>query len=64
MKALKWNEELNDRIQYLENIRDSLDGCIGCGCLSMKRCPIYNDQDHLSEEGAGPVLLERKVQLN
>jgi len=43
--ASNWNEELNARIAYLENLRDSLTSCIGCGCLSLTQCPIYNDQD-------------------
>lgn len=54
-----WKTELDQRIAYLERLRDSLTGCIGCGCLSMKNCPIYNENDHLSVEGSGPVILER-----
>jgi MerR family redox-sensitive transcriptional activator SoxR len=54
-----WQEELNDRIAYLQRLRDSLTGCIGCGCLSMKNCPIYNADDKLAVEGSGPILLER-----
>ncbi len=55
-----WQAELNDRIAYLERLRDSLTGCIGCGCLSMKNCPIYNADDKLAGEGSGPVILERR----
>jgi MerR family redox-sensitive transcriptional activator SoxR len=55
----KWQQELNARIAYLERLRDSLTGCIGCGCLSMNNCPIYNHEDKLESEGPGPVLLER-----
>ena len=54
-----WQGELNARIAYLERLRDSLTGCIGCGCLSMKNCPIYNQDDKLASEGSGPVLLDR-----
>ncbi|MFT5211135.1 MAG: MerR family redox-sensitive transcriptional activator SoxR [Flavobacterium sp.] len=54
-----WKDELNDRIAYLERLRDSLTGCIGCGCLSMKNCPIYNKDDKVGEEGTGPVILDR-----
>jgi len=54
-----WQAELNQRIAYLERLRDSLTGCIGCGCLSMKNCPIYNADDKLSAEGSGPVILNR-----
>jgi MerR family redox-sensitive transcriptional activator SoxR len=55
----KWQQELNERIAYLERLRDSLTGCIGCGCLSMKNCPIYNHEDKLQSEGPGPVLLDK-----
>lgn len=58
-----WQEELNARISYLERLRDHLTGCIGCGCLSMKVCPIYNEKDKVATEGNGPVLLERDSKL-
>jgi MerR family redox-sensitive transcriptional activator SoxR len=51
-------KDLDARIVYLEKLRDSLTGCIGCGCLSMKKCPIYNADDKLAKEGPGAVLLE------
>ena len=54
-----WREGLNARIAYLERLRDLMTGCIGCGCLSMKNCPLYNDGDRLAEEGDGAVILER-----
>lgn len=57
--STSWKGELNARIAYLERLRDSLTGCIGCGCLSMKNCPIYNEDDKLASEGSGPVILER-----
>ena len=62
--SLSWQADLNARIQYLERLRDSLTGCIGCGCLSMENCPIYNANDKLASEASGPVILERagKVQ--
>jgi MerR family redox-sensitive transcriptional activator SoxR len=56
--ARHWRKDLDARIAYLEKLRDSLTGCIGCGCLSMKNCPIYNADDKLAKEGPGPVLLE------
>lgn len=55
----RWHSELSDRINQLERLRDSLTGCIGCGCLSMDNCPIYNPDDRLAEEGPGPVILDR-----
>ncbi len=54
-----WRDDLNKRIRYMEKLRDSLSGCIGCGCLSMKKCPMYNENDVLAQEGCGPVLLDR-----
>ncbi len=58
-----WRGDLNARIAYLERLRDSLTGCIGCGCLSMKNCPIFNEDDKLAGEGHGPVLLDRVAGL-
>ena len=52
--SLAWKDRLNDRIQMLTRLRDQLGFCIGCGCLSLKSCPLYNKDDVLSEEGDGP----------
>ena len=54
-----WQAALDARIQKLEKLRDRMTGCIGCGCLSMDRCPLYNPEDTLSKEGPGPVLLDK-----
>ena len=59
--SARWRDQLNERIAYLERLRDSLTGCIGCGCLSMSNCPIYNPEDKLAREGSGPVILDRKA---
>lgn len=48
---------LDDRIAELTRTRDRLDGCIGCGCLSLSHCAIWNPDDRLSKEGAGPRKL-------
>jgi MerR family redox-sensitive transcriptional activator SoxR len=53
-----WQRDLDDRIERLTRLRDSLTGCIGCGCLSLKACPLRNPGDKLSEEGCGPRLLD------
>lgn len=58
--STSWRDELTTRINYLEKLRDSLNGCIGCGCLSMKNCPIYNENDKLANEGCGAVLLDKE----
>jgi MerR family redox-sensitive transcriptional activator SoxR len=56
-----WQQVLDQRIQYMQKLRDSLTGCIGCGCLSMNKCPIYNPDDILATEGVGAVILENKA---
>ncbi|QFT77299.1 redox-sensitive transcriptional activator SoxR [Erythrobacter sp. THAF29] len=48
---------LDRQIADLERTRDRLDGCIGCGCLSLKKCAIYNEGDHLAAKGPGPRQL-------
>ena len=53
----KWRQGLNQRIQCLERLRDQLSGCIGCGCLSMKRCQLYNANDKAGDDEAGPRFL-------
>ena len=47
-------DRIESQISQLERMRDRLDGCIGCGCLSLKHCAIYNPEDRLAEEGPGP----------
>jgi MerR family transcriptional regulator, redox-sensitive transcriptional activator SoxR len=54
----RWYDELTERITKLTRLRDQLTGCIGCGCLSLKQCPLRNPSDELSEEGPGPRLLD------
>jgi MerR family redox-sensitive transcriptional activator SoxR len=56
--SASWQQGLNDKISYMQRLRDSLDGCIGCGCLSMQSCPIYNPEDILASKGPGPVILD------
>ena len=48
---------LTNEIARLERIRADLDGCIGCGCLSLARCKLYNPDDTWGERGAGPRVL-------
>lgn len=48
-----WREQLNARIFGLTQLRDHLTDCIGCGCLSLKECPLRNPQDKLAELGPG-----------
>ncbi len=56
--SASWRQALDDRIVRLTQLRDQLDHCIGCGCLSMDECPLRNPEDELAEEGAGPRLLD------
>ena len=56
----RWQQQLDQQISSLTKLRNSLDGCIGCGCLSMQNCPIYNPDDELEALGPGPVLLDRE----
>lgn len=53
----QFRTDINSRIQSLEILRDKLDGCIGCGCLSLDRCALYNDGDSAAQNGAGPRYL-------
>ena len=48
---------LDERIAMLERTRELLDGCIGCGCLSLDRCALYNPGDRAARAGAGPRFL-------
>ena len=45
---------LDERIAMLEHTREKLDGCIGCGCLSLKKCRLYNPDDEAGAGGSGP----------
>jgi MerR family redox-sensitive transcriptional activator SoxR len=53
-----WHLELDERIAKLTRLRNQLTSCIGCGCLSMKDCPLRNPSDELGEQGPGPRLIE------
>ncbi len=56
--SANWKHQLDERIASLTALRDHLTGCIGCGCLSMRDCPLRNPGDELAEKGAGPLLIE------
>ncbi|MDN8645466.1 redox-sensitive transcriptional activator SoxR [Stenotrophomonas indicatrix] len=53
--SARWQVELEERIHMLQLLRDELTGCIGCGCLSLKRCRLVNPDDVLGERGDGPM---------
>ena len=52
--ASPWKALLTEKIDMMEKLRDQLDHCIGCGCLSLTACPLYNANDKLAQQGAGP----------
>ena len=53
-----WRDDLDDRIAQLQRLRDSLTGCIGCGCLSLDTCKLANPDDRLGSDGPGPRNLQ------
>jgi MerR family transcriptional regulator, redox-sensitive transcriptional activator SoxR len=52
-----WRSRLDAQIALMQRLRDDLDGCIGCGCLSLKSCSLYNRNDELAAVGSGPIRL-------
>ena len=50
-------QRIDAQIAALEKVREDLDGCIGCGCLSLKKCALYNAGDKWGEGGVGPRVL-------
>lgn len=53
----RFRTDLDARIAALETLRDKLDGCIGCGCLSLQSCKLYNPKDSARAKGPGPRYL-------
>jgi MerR family transcriptional regulator, redox-sensitive transcriptional activator SoxR len=56
-----WRERLDVEIEALVALRDGLDSCIGCGCLSLQRCRMSNPQDVAASGGPGAVYLPRRL---
>ena len=54
-----WRRRLDEQIEALQALRDGLDSCIGCGCLSLRRCAISNPADSAALEGPGARYLPR-----
>ncbi len=50
----QFGAELDERIAKMQRLREKLDGCIGCGCLSLKTCSLYNKDDTAARSGPGP----------
>ena len=56
-----WHQALEQKILQLTQLKESLSSCIGCGCLSLNSCPIYNPDDMLAKEGQGAVILDKTI---
>lgn len=52
-----WQAQLDRRMRHLQQLRDDFTGCVGCGCMSIDRCPLINPDDELGRLGAGPRRL-------
>lgn len=52
-----FRSHLDQKIERMTALRNKLDGCIGCGCLSMKTCQLYNAGDAAASKGRGPRFL-------
>lgn len=59
-----WRSRLDEEILALEQLRDRLDGCIGCGCLSLGECRISNPADIASRRGPGARFLSRRLRAD
>lgn len=57
--STQWRDNLEQRINELLNLRDNLNSCIGCGCLSLTDCQLVNPEDKLAEQGSGPQQLAK-----
>jgi len=53
--------DLNARISVLERLRDRLGMCIGCGCLSLEDCALYNTDDKAGHSGSGPRYVVKDI---
>ena len=53
-----WRPRIDAQIERLERLRDKLDGCIGCGCLSLRTCALSNPDDVVAARGPGAAYLE------
>lgn len=56
-----WRDRLDEQIAALRKLRDGLDSCIGCGCLSLQRCAVSNPGDVMARQGAGAQFLPRPL---
>jgi MerR family redox-sensitive transcriptional activator SoxR len=59
--SASWRPVLDERIRLLEALRDQLDLCVGCGCLSLDRCKLANPGDRAGSAGPGPRYLQGRA---
>jgi MerR family redox-sensitive transcriptional activator SoxR len=59
-----WRSRLDEQIAGLEALRDGLDSCIGCGCLSLQRCAVQNPDDMVASAGQGAMYLPRVLRAS
>lgn len=57
--SARWQGALDARIAALQALRNKLDGCIGCGCLSLRACALFNPEDTCAKQGSGAQRLPR-----
>jgi MerR family redox-sensitive transcriptional activator SoxR len=55
--STRFGRDIDARIEALTQMREKLTGCIGCGCLSLKKCALYNPEDRAARRGVGPRFL-------
>jgi MerR family redox-sensitive transcriptional activator SoxR len=59
--SLSWRDEIEGRIAELVQLRDQLNNCIGCGCLSIESCTFHNPDDRLAVDGPGARLMQTRA---
>ncbi len=59
-----WRDRLDEQIVALQKLRDGLDSCIGCGCLSLQRCAVSNPADTIGREGSGARFLPQPLRAS
>lgn len=64
MMADIWKSQLDQRIYRLQTLRDNLNECIGCGCLSNSKCKLRNPEDVLAQSGNGSIVLKDAYATN
>ena len=59
--ATAWKAQLDERLRLIARLRDDLESCIGCGCLSMEKCALYNPNDSAALLGHGAQYLKGRT---